>query len=139
MDVPSTVAAHKAKIQPIADAHPDVTIVSPAYSNAGVEAMKEFLAACDGCRIDHVATHWYGPADVEAFKAHVSNVHDSTGKPVWVTEFQAQSGDQDQFLRDAVSWLDTQDFVYRYAYFSVEASMTNGMSLTSTGDVFANA
>lgn len=139
MDVPSTVAAHKAKIQPIADARPDVTIVSPAYSNAGVEAMKEFLAACDGCKIDHVATHWYGPADVEAFKAHVTNVHDSTGKPVWVTEFQAQSGDQDQFLKDAIAWLDSQDFVYRYAYFSVEVSLTAGMSLTSTGNIFANA
>lgn len=137
MSVADTVAAHQAHVQKFADSHPDVTIVSPAYSNAGVDAMQQFLAACSGCRIDHVATHWYGPADVEAFKAHVSNVHDIAQKPVWVTEFQAQSGDAEGFMRDAIAWLDSQDFVYRYAYFSVEASMTNGMSLNNLGSIFS--
>ncbi|KAF9736105.1 hypothetical protein PMIN06_002944 [Paraphaeosphaeria minitans] len=138
MSVTDTVTAHMNLIQPFADAHPDVTIVSPAYSNAGVETMKEFLGACNGCRIDHIATHWYGPADVEAFKAHVINVHNWTQKPIWVTEFQAQSGDQEGFMRDAIAWLDSQDFVYRYAYFSVEVSMTNGMSLSNLGNIFSS-
>lgn len=139
MDVASTVAAHKAKIQPVADAHPDVTIVSPAYSNVGLDALMQFLGACDGCRIDHIATHWYGPADVQAFKDHIINVHNWTQKPIWVTEFQAQSGDAEGFLTEAIKFLDETDFVYRYAYFSVEASMTNGMSLNNVGNIFANA
>ena len=138
MSVADTVTAHKNLIQPFADSHPDVTIVSPAYSNAGVEVMKQFLAACDGCRIDHIATHWYGPADVEAFKAHVINVHNWTQKPIWVTEFQATSGDQAAFMRDAIAWLDGQDFVYRYAYFSVEVSMTAGMAKTPLGDIYSS-
>ncbi|KAJ4345236.1 uncharacterized protein N0V89_011365 [Didymosphaeria variabile] len=137
MSVDDTVKAHRNLVQPFADSHPDVTIVSPAYSNAGVDAMNQFLGACTGCRIDHIATHWYGPDDVEAFKAHVSNVHDITQKPIWVTEFQAQSGDTEKFMRDAITWLDNQDWVYRYAYFSVEASMTNGMSLNNLGNIFS--
>ncbi|KAJ4287998.1 hypothetical protein N0V90_012014 [Kalmusia sp. IMI 367209] len=136
MDVGRTVTAHKTFIQPLADKYPDVKIVSPAYSNSGVDAMKQFLASCDGCRIDAVATHWYGAANTQQFIDHVTNVHNWAGKPVWVTEFASWEGDE-QFLKDVMGWMDTTDFVERYAYFSVESSMTAGNSLNNLGNIFA--
>jgi len=143
MGLGRTITAHQSLIQPIADKYPHVTIVAPAVTNGpppnGIQFMKDFLGGCSGCRIDAVATHWYGAADIENFKNHITSVHnESGGKAVWVTEFASWEGDE-QFLKDAMAWMDSVDFVHRYAYFSVEASMTAGMSLNNLGNTFANA
>jgi hypothetical protein len=65
-------------------------------------------------------------------------MHEETGKKVWVTEYQAPSGnDPVKFMKEATEWMDNQDFVERYAYFSVDAKLTNGNQLSALGATYA--
>lgn len=136
MDQGRTLAAHRELIQPLADEFPHVKIVSPAYSNDRHDLLLDFLAQCNNCRIDAVATHWYGP-NLQEFTDHVNNVGQTTGKPVWVTEFGFWDNNPES-LKGAIDFLDKADFVERYAYMSVESTLTNGNSLNPLGNVFAN-
>ncbi|ORX98365.1 hypothetical protein BCR34DRAFT_640914 [Clohesyomyces aquaticus] len=142
MDIGRTVNAHKAHIQPLADAYPDVKIGSPSVTNGGGEMgltyLKNFLAACHGCRIDFVCPHWYNGGDIEAFKTYMRNFHTETGKPLWISEWAAPGGDV-QFMKDAIKWMDETDFVYRYAYMSVDSTLTAGSALTALGAAYASA
>ena len=143
MDVGTAVAKHRELVQPYADK--GIKIGSPAVPNGGednkgLSYLKNFLDQCTGCTIDFVSIHWQSEAatDVSTFTDHVKKAHELTGKPVWVTEYQAPAGvDQVKFLKDASAWMDQQDFVQRYAYFSVDAKMTNGDSLNELGAAYA--
>lgn len=64
-------------------------LISPAISNGanGIPWMQQFLAACDGCKFYALAVHWYGDAtDVAGFQQHLTDVHNTFGKTIWVTE-----------------------------------------------------
>jgi hypothetical protein len=143
MDVATAVAKHKELVQPYADK--GIKIGSPAVTNGqeagkGLNYLKDFLNQCDGCQIDFVCAHWQwaGATDVKSFTDHIEAVHRETGKPVWVTEYQAPSGnDPVQFMKKATEWMDKQDFVQRYAYWSVDAKLTNGNALSDLGAAYA--
>lgn len=143
MDVATAVAKHKELVQPYADK--GIKIGSPAVTNGqeagkGLNYLKDFLNQCDGCQIDFVCAHWQwaGATDVKSFTDHIETVHRETGKPVWVTEYQAPSGnDPVQFMKEATEWMDKQDFVQRYAYWSVDAKLTNGNALSDLGAAYA--
>ncbi|KAF2875363.1 hypothetical protein BDV95DRAFT_592068 [Massariosphaeria phaeospora] len=120
-------AAHKQHVQSLLEKHSDLRIGAPAVTNGalspvntlmGSAYLKAFLAACDGCKIDFVVTHWYDAGDnVAWFKKHLLDVYEAGGKrPVWLTEFAATSGDNVKFLNDVLPWLDQQDWIERYAY-----------------------
>lgn len=49
----------------------------------------EFMDKCDelNYRVDFVAIHDYGEGTAEAFYKNCKRVHDRTGRPIWVTEF----------------------------------------------------
>jgi len=85
-------------------------------------------------RFDFVAVHWYdwasGPqnspnasanAIFNRFKTYLKNVHDKYDLPIWITEFNANpnrtNSIQDEFLRLALPYLESLDYVERYAYF----------------------
>lgn len=104
------------------------TLVSPACTNApsGETWLRGFINGCDGCTVDHVATHWYG-TDAEAFIGHLQTYHNAFGRPIWVTEYACQdfSGRNQQCGRDKTfafldrtqGFMDSTPWVFRYAYF----------------------
>jgi hypothetical protein len=144
MNLADTIRVHKANVQKVADSNKNVRIGSPAVTNGagngmGLNFLQSFLSGCNGCRIDFVAIHWYNGGSVEDFKKHVTNVHNQTKKNVWVTEFAApdNSPDKAKFMKDVMAWMDGQSFVERYAYMSVDSSLTSGNSLTALGKAYA--
>ncbi len=85
-------------------------------------------------RFDFVAVHWYdwgsNPANspnadpqqiFNRFKAYLENVYRIYQLPIWITEFNANPNRgnpiQDAFLRLALPYLESLDYVERYAYF----------------------
>lgn len=90
-----------------------------------------FLGNCTGCHFDYAAIHWYQDCEPEWFTSNVTDVHQAMNLPVWITEFQCYGTDAEQvsFLQDVLPWLDSQEYVQRYAYFGVY----EGYLLDSTG------
>ena len=64
-----------------------------------------------------------------------------SGKDVWVTEFGPQGSEDEiqDFLRQVLPWLDSQDYVYRYAMqWAGQGSLVNqaGTGLSSYGQTY---
>jgi Glycosyl hydrolase catalytic core len=124
-----------------------VRLGSPAVTNEpppmGLAWLSSFISACEGCQIDFVAVHWYDSAtNVEYFKNYLQQVYMATGRPVWLTEFGA-SGSADEieaFLETVIPWLDSQEFIQRYAYFmATDGLLNSGTGLSRYGTTYANA
>ncbi|KAH0566200.1 hypothetical protein GP486_000398 [Trichoglossum hirsutum] len=140
---PSDAAAgYKRYMQPFAG---KAELGAPAVTNGkapmGLTWLSSFLDECSECTIDFVPIHWYDTsANIEYFMSYVASAHAAAGyRPIWVTEF-AVSGSVDQqkdFLRAVMPWLDSLDYVERYAYFGVfDGSLVNGNSKSALGDIF---
>ncbi|KAH8883057.1 hypothetical protein GQ53DRAFT_753173 [Thozetella sp. PMI_491] len=104
---------------------------SPGISSAphGVTWLRDFLAAirAGGSDIDFYAIHWYGET-LGQFYDYIWSTHHQLGpdKPVWITEFAPTNWNQQQpldrghvenFARESCKYLDTLDWVERYAWF----------------------
>jgi len=77
-----------------------------------------------GGRVDFVCVHWYGSwRDIEQFKSFIRQTHTRFGKNIWVTEVGITTaswpttGQVKTFMMNAVSWLSTQPYVHRVAWF----------------------
>ncbi|KAI0181372.1 glycoside hydrolase family 128 protein [Hypoxylon sp. FL1284] len=128
-----------------------VKISAPAISSSedsgkGISWLNSFFDSCNGkCQVDFCAAHWYGPGGEDGasqFLDHVTKVHQACdNKPVWVTEFQAISGDADAFLSAVTQKLDSDEysFVEKYSYFMLtEGSlMASATTLSAIGKIFA--
>jgi len=124
------------------------------------------LAKARDVRFDFVAVHWYdwgsNPANTpnadpqvifSRFKNYLENVHRIYGLPIWITEFNANpnrgNAIQAAFLELALPYLESLEYVERYAYFepmSSNASVPvdpadltdeNG-NLTNIGEIYLN-
>ncbi|CAI6271921.1 unnamed protein product [Periconia digitata] len=147
--IPVDVAAkaHIKHIQSIASANKNVRIGSPAVTNGpesdkGLAYLKTFMSKCQGCRIDFIAAHWYDEqGNLEKFKSHFTNMYkeinkDGGNRKIWVTEWAAPGGSQ-QFMKDAMSWMDTSNVIERYAYYNVEETLTANGALSALGKIYA--
>ncbi|KAI0900838.1 glycoside hydrolase family 128 protein [Annulohypoxylon nitens] len=128
-----------------------VKISSPAISSSesegqGISWLTQFFTACDGgCQVDFCAAHWYGPGGADGatqFLDHITKVHEACeNKNVWVTEFAAQSGDVNTFVKTVVDKLESDEysFVEKYSYFWLsEGSLMNSTTtLSDFGEIFA--
>ncbi|KAI0424908.1 glycosyl hydrolase catalytic core-domain-containing protein [Xylaria sp. FL1042] len=126
-------------------------ISSPAISssenaNQGIDWLKQFFSACNGqCQVDFCAAHWYGPGGANGaslFLQHLKDVNTACdGKPVWVTEFAAESDSIDDFMSTIVEALSTDEysFVEKYSYFmaSVGELFSSATELSSYGKIYA--
>ncbi|KAI2610966.1 glycosyl hydrolase catalytic core-domain-containing protein [Hypoxylon fragiforme] len=121
-------------------------ISSSANANQGVDWLGQFFTACGGqCKVDFCTAHWYGPggdAGAAEFLTHVKNVHTACqGKNVWITEFAAESGDTDAFMKAITQGLDSEEysFVEKYSYFMLKEGslMETSSTLSSYGKIFA--
>ena len=120
MSVAEAVDVWKESIEPFAGT---VRLGSPGVTNAGYgfEWLDQFLGNCTDCTIDFIAIHWY--ANMYAFgylQSYVQQAYERYGKPIWLTEFGYDFSEgvpteaQVQgFLKQAVTWLDAQEYVER--------------------------
>jgi hypothetical protein len=111
-------------------------LVSPAMNYCGPEDqcngtspyqyLRDFFAACSGCRVDYVAVHWYN-CDLPSLQDYLEpggglEGFEQFGKPVWLTEFScdpsASVADQEAYMREAIPYLEGNPNVFRYSWFS---------------------
>jgi hypothetical protein len=97
----------------------------PCHDTNPVDYLREFFQRCRGCRVDYVAVHWYN-CDGASLRGYVDQFK-IFDRPIWITEMAcAYGGDtsaagQEAYLREAVSILDADPDVFRYAWFSADA------------------
>tara|TARA_R110002049_G_scaffold69554_2_gene180155 strand:+ start:4873 stop:7215 length:2343 start_codon:yes stop_codon:yes gene_type:complete len=136
-------------------------LVSPSgREDAPFGWLKEFhdKANAQNIRIDVIGVHWYDwassptnspNADPNAvfnrFKNYLQRVYDLYGLPIWITEFNANPNRSNatnyEFMQLALPYLETLDYVERYAWFEpfsntadyYDASRTN---LTNVGTFY---
>ncbi|OTB04286.1 glycoside hydrolase family 128 protein, partial [Hypoxylon sp. CI-4A] len=147
----SPAAAAAGHIEYFAKYADKVRISSPAISSSedagsGIDWLNQFFTACDGkCQVDFCSAHWYGPGGTDGaslFLDHIKEVHEACdNKNVWVTEFAAQSGDVNEFMRTVTKALDSDEysFVEKYSYFwmSQGSLMDDATSLSEFGSIYA--
>jgi hypothetical protein len=115
--------------------------------------LKDFFAACQGCRVDYIAVHNYN-CDLPALRAYLEGNADAGGglagfeqfgKPLWLTEFACDTShsvaDQKAYMQAAVPYLESNPNVFRYAWFSAKpipnAQLTNSDgTLTDLGTTY---
>jgi putative glycosyl hydrolase len=122
---------------------PGMNFCGPAANCNGTDPyvyLRDFLDACTGCQVDHIAVHWYN-CDLPSLKAYIeSNASlagwQQFGKPIWLTEFScngdATVAQQEAFMRVAIPYLESQPNVFRYSWFSA-SPIPNARLINSDG------
>jgi len=121
------VAMWKTYLEPLRSQGLRLGSPAPSSAPSGKTWLQDFLTACSGeCTVDFIALHWY---DVNAseFIAYLEDFHNTFQRPLWVTEWacqnyndaneQCSSDDIVLFLNATQSYMDSSDFVERYAWF----------------------
>ncbi|WP_437280380.1 glycoside hydrolase family protein [Sorangium sp. So ce375] len=117
------------RIEEIAD-EKGLQLVSPAVNFCGggcheadpFAYLDAFFTACEGCRVDFIAAHWYA-CDRPALEWYLGELK-RYGRPIWLTEFSCGDGAdrsleaQAAYMREAVPLLESDPDVFRYAWFS---------------------
>lgn len=117
-------------------------LISPAVTNGGgsmgLAWLSSFMSLCTDCKIDAVAIHWYDlSSNVDYFKSHIQDAHTQSGLPVYLTEFGTTDGNDQAFLAQVLPWLDSQDYVQKYAYFMAsDGKLISGTSLSAAGNTY---
>ncbi len=128
-------------------------IGTPAPTDGGVGWLYDFIDACEenNYRVDFVAIHFYrGGQSTTQFYNFLKAIHDRTGLPIWVTEWNNGANwtccdptyeSQAQTISDWVDMLEAAPFVERYAlYGRVEETRQmfygNTLELTPAGEVY---
>jgi hypothetical protein len=155
-DMTAAVAAENwPSVEALADAQ-GIPIVSPAVNFCGSPSdtsncadpnvtdpytyLRDFFAACQGCKIDHIAVHWYN-CDLPSLQGYIDG--NATlegfvqfGKPIWLTEFCCDNSnspaDQQAYMQAAIPYLEGNPHVYRYSWFSA-AAIPNALLVASDG------
>ncbi len=132
--VQSNITAQRAaELWPVFEqvaARKNLKLVSPAVNYCGGNCnqtdplvyLEEFFAACPDCKVDYIALHWYA-CTPDALIWYL-NRFKKFGKPIWLTEFSC--GDQSdlslavqkKYMQEAVSILENDTSVFRYAWFA---------------------
>ena len=142
-----------------------------ATCNPNTSWVKSYVNECRkrNIRVDFVATHWYkGGQSPSAFINDLKALHDATGLPVWITEWNnganwtSESGfttdsqgwlnwgsdlatqrkNNAVWLKDVLKRLDECDFVERYALYNAvedKRNVVNGHVLTAAGEVYRDS
>jgi len=113
-----------------------IRLGSPAPSSApsGKQWLLDWLTQCDGgCTVDFIALHWYD-INSTAFINYLEDFHNTFQRPLWVTEWACQNfndaneqcSQQDivDFMNATESFMDSTDWVERYAWFGAMIDMS---------------
>ncbi|KAK7055314.1 glycoside hydrolase family 128 protein [Favolaschia claudopus] len=116
-------------------------LATPAVTNGGAPTgitwLDSFLAACTGCTFDYIALHWYG-GWIDDFTAFINSAK-KYNKPIYLTEFglawdaDAQASNYLEFLPLALSYLDSEPAVAKYAFFGAFHSGTGKDMINANG------
>lgn len=131
-------AARWPGVQAVADAH-GLSLISPAVNFCGggchdtdpFAYLDAFFAACPGCRVDAIGVHIYVGCKGENGNHaqwlinHLKTYETRFTQPIWLTEFACQDAkneeEQRAFLVDAVTYLESDPRIQRYAWFAGRA------------------
>ncbi|CAF1442162.1 unnamed protein product [Rotaria sordida] len=148
----------KQYIQPV-KASCGTALGAPAVTNGvgsgwGTDWLLQFFGNCTSpsCSFDFIPLHWYG-SSLSDFQTYVTNFHSLFPTySLWITEWQftGVSSTATAYLeKQALQWLDAQNYVVRYAMFGPMnsanmAGITNGAmvtddlsGLTNVGKIYA--
>lgn len=146
-------SAWKEYMNPVKEAHPDITIIGPSVSNGqaplGLDWLSRFHESCPDATVDAANIHFYDIYDektIDRFIAHVDKSAETYGK-VWVTEFGLNPGTATEeqaasFLKDCMQYLDNSDKVQGYSWFMVgtgENQLNAADGLSPVGKVYAGS
>ena len=106
--------------------------------------MRDFMKAADkrGYRVDYIGVHWYGGASPIAFKQRMMDIYKAYGqRPLLITEFAladwgAKTPEENSitqedvlaFMQNVLPWMEQQNWIAGYAWFSFEIDDPNGCS-----------
>jgi hypothetical protein len=107
--------------------------------------MRDFMKEADkrGYRVDYIGTHWYGGTNPDVFKKKMKRIYEKYGKrPLLITEFAPADwktgGNIDrhrhtpakvlQFMKEVLPWMEQQDWIAGYSWFSFEIDSPQGTS-----------
>jgi hypothetical protein len=138
---PAQAASDWPEVEALAKAM-SIPLVSPAVNFCGSSSdpsgcsdptvtdpytwLKDFFAACSGCKVDYVAVHWYN-CDLPSLQGYIDGNSSlegfvQFGKPIWLTEFSCDGthpvAEQQAYMQAAVPYLEGNAHVYRYSWFS---------------------
>lgn len=132
---PAAAAAAWPHVEAVAAALNVTVLVSPAAAPCGssnphicpygdvIPWFQQFRGNCSGCRIDAVATHFYGCHldELTTLLTALHGVFDNA--PVWLTEFNCGGGTSDvpvphqlAWMGQAVAWLEATPWVHHYSW-----------------------
>ena len=127
---------------------------SPSPSDSGRPWLYEFMQRADelNYRVDYVSMHWYeGCRTPLQFYNRLRSVHEETGRPIWVKEFNNGANwtsgchptweENAAWFAEVLPMLDTAQFVERYAvfhYMQEPFRMIHNGELTPAGEVYKN-
>jgi hypothetical protein len=108
---------------------------SPAMAS-DLPLLYNFIDRCDALnyRVDFVAMHDYGEGTAQAFYNKCKTIHDRTGRPIWIKEFNyggtwtsgkptyAQSA---QRIKEIIERYDKEGIIERYAIFNFDEEDQN--------------
>ena len=111
---------------------------SPCPTDGTVNWLYEFIDKADeqGLRVDFVAVHYYkGNWTDEKLIGWLSKIHERTGRPIWLTEFNngapwvknhnPTKQEQAKMIDDYCRAMDRAPFVERYAIFNMKNEKYN--------------
>ncbi len=104
--------------------------------------MRDFMREADkrNYRIDYIGVHWYGSTNARSFKERMVQVYEAYGRrPLLISEFavadwnakrpednQHQRADVLKFMKDVIPWMEKQNWIAGYCWFSFEDGDRNG-------------
>ncbi|MGJ8724342.1 MAG: glycosyl hydrolase [Roseibacillus sp.] len=122
---------------------------APSSDAGGLKWLDDFMTAAkrQKLKVDFIAIHYYGGTDPERLEKLIDDTAKEYRLPIWLTEFNGWSGTHDEhedFLKDALRFLERERKVERYAYFNPgkgkpHSLLNNDGSLTSLGELYRDA
>lgn len=106
--------------------------------------MPDFMAEASkrNYRVDYIGVHWYGGANFATFKDTMKEIYETYDRrPLLITEFAVADWDCDccernrhsqkrvlEFMKHTLPWLERQEWVIGYAWFSFGVDQHQGTS-----------
>ncbi len=144
--------AWKSYMNPVKAKYPNLVVTGPSVSNGpssqgmGLDWLTRFNTACPDAVFDATVIHFYDNYDsgvFDRFKSQVEAAIALNNKPVYIPEFGLNPGaTEDQaasFLKQCISYLDSNDNVHGYSWFMVgsgDNQLCSGAGLSPVGQAY---
>ncbi|CAH5863820.1 MULTISPECIES: glycosyl hydrolase [Klebsiella] len=118
----------------------NIKVISPAPQNPWNNWLTNFNSMSFNSKpMNAVAMHWYGLPDINKFKRDVLYIHNKYKSNLWITEFGIRIPCSDNslenqrkvsdFLRNALEFLNSQQYVEKYSWFSPKNNTSESCDL----------